>query len=70
MRNSLFVVLIGAIMMVIGASIFLSLLNSKTEQTHSRVEYLKDSLEMEYIKKKLESYPYDHSEIKDTTVIK
>lgn len=64
MRNSLFIALIGAIMMVIGAGIFVSLLNSKTEQTHSRVEYLKDSLEMEYIKKQLRSYPYDHSEIK------
>jgi hypothetical protein len=72
MRNSLFIVLIGAIMMVIGASIFVSLLNSKNEQhiSHSRVEYLKDSLEMEYYKKQLESYSYDHSEIKDTTVIK
>ena len=38
--------------------------------SHDRVKYLKDSLEMEYIKKQLESYPYDHSEIKDTTVIK
>lgn len=37
---------------------------------HDRVKYLKDSLEMEYYKKQLESYPYDHSEIKDTTVTK
>jgi hypothetical protein len=37
---------------------------------HDRVKYLRDSLEMEYYKKQLESYPYDHSEIKDTTVIK
>ena len=37
---------------------------------HDRVKYLRDSLEMEYIKKQLESYPHDHSEIKDTTVIK
>jgi hypothetical protein len=43
--------------------------NSK-KMSHDRVKYLKDSLEMEYIKKQLESYPYDHSEIKDTTVIK
>jgi hypothetical protein len=35
-----------------------------------RLEHLKDSLEMEYYKKELKSYPYDHSEIKDTTVIK
>ena len=31
---------------------------------HDRVKYLRDSLEMEYYKKQLESYPYDHSEIK------
>jgi hypothetical protein len=35
-----------------------------------RLENHKDSLEMEYYKKELKSYPYDHSEIKDTTVIK
>ena len=40
------------------------------KMSHDRVKYLRDSLEMEYIKKQLESYPYDHSEIKDTTVIK
>ena len=32
-----------------------------------RLEHLKDSLEMEYYKKELKSYPYDHSEIKDTS---
>jgi hypothetical protein len=32
-----------------------------------RLERLKDSLEMEYYKKELKSYPNDHSEIKDTT---
>jgi hypothetical protein len=36
--------------------------------SHDRVKYLRDSLEMEYIKKQLETYPYDHSEIKDITV--
>ena len=35
-----------------------------------RLEHLKDSLEMVYYKIELKSYPYDHSEIKDTTVIK
>ena len=32
-----------------------------------RMRILKDSLEIEYYKKELKSYPYDHSEIKDTT---
>jgi hypothetical protein len=31
-----------------------------------RMERLKDSLETEYYKKELKSYPYNHSEIKDT----
>ena len=43
---------------------------SNSQMNHDRVKYLRDSLEMEYYKKQLESYPYDHSEIKDTTVIK
>lgn len=40
--------------------------STNKKMSHDRVRYLKDSLEMEYIKKQLESYPYDHSEIKDT----
>ena len=40
--------------------------STNKKMNHDRVRYLKDSLEMEYIKKQLESYPYDHSEIKDT----
>lgn len=43
---------------------------NKEQISHDRLLYIKDSLEMEYIKKQFESYPYDHSEIKDTTVIK
>jgi hypothetical protein len=35
-----------------------------------RENFIKDSIETEQIKKQLRSYPYDHSEIKDTTVIK
>lgn len=31
-----------------------------------RIQQVRDSLEMEYYKKKLDSYPFDHSEIKDT----
>lgn len=31
-----------------------------------RMEKLKDSLEIEFYKKQLDSYPYDHSKIKDT----
>ena len=31
-----------------------------------RIQQVRDSLEMEYYKKKLDSHPFDHSEIKDT----
>jgi hypothetical protein len=44
--------------------------NGKPRMSHERISFLRDSLEMEYYKKQLESYPYDHSEIKDTTVTK
>jgi hypothetical protein len=33
-----------------------------------RENFIKDSIETEQIKKLLKSYPYDHSEIKDTIV--
>ena len=50
---------------------FTSKINNSTPQmSHDRISFLRDSLEMEYYKKQLESYPYDHSEIKDTTVTK
>lgn len=70
---------IGLIGVIIGLSIlFIVLIVTSTEKktvnkeqiSHDKLLYIKDSLEMEYIKKQLESYPYDHSEIKDTTVIK
>ena len=72
MRNRTFFIMMSLMMLAFVTIIFLvndSPYNSK-KMSHDRVKYLKDSLEMEYIKKELESYPYDHSEIKDTTVIK
>ena len=46
---------------------FTSKINNGTpKMSHDRISFLRDSLEMEYYKKQLESYPYDHSEIKDT----
>jgi len=35
--------------------------NSK--ETQEQISFLRDSLEMEYYKKELESYPYEHSKI-------
>lgn len=39
-------------------------------QKYDEIRYQKDSLEVELYKRQLESYPFDHSEIKDTTVKK
>jgi len=72
MTNRIFLLVIS-ILALLFVIIVLQLTNktSKDEKmTHNRLEYLKDSLEMEYYKKQLESYPYDHSEIKDITVKK
>ena len=35
-----------------------------------KMQYVKDSLETEYYKKQLESYPYDHSKIPTDDTIK
>jgi hypothetical protein len=35
-----------------------------------KMQYVKDSLETEYYKKQLESYPYDHSKIPTDATIK
>jgi len=65
MRNNLPMLLFGILLMSVGVILFISLIDSKTKKhmNHSRVEYLRDSLEMEYYKKRLELYPYNHSEI-------
>jgi hypothetical protein len=73
MRNRTFALLMVSMMAIFVIIMFSSKISdggSNPRMSHDRVKYLKDSLEMEYIKKQLESYPYDHSEIKDTTVIK
>lgn len=38
--------------------------------THDKLQFTKDSLETEYYKKQLESYPYDHSKIPTNDTIK
>lgn len=38
--------------------------------THDKLRFIKDSLETEYYKKQLESYPYDHSKIPTDDTIK
>jgi len=38
-----------------------------TKETQEQISLLRDSFEMEYYKKQLESYPLEHSKIKDGT---
>jgi hypothetical protein len=73
MTNRTFALLMVSMMAIFVIIMFSSKVSdggSNPQMNHDRVKYLRDSLEMEYYKKQLESYPYDHSEIKDTTVIK
>ena len=73
MTNRTFALFMVSMMAIFVIIMFLSKVSdggSNPQMNHDRVKYLRDSLEMEYYKKQLESYPYDHSEIKDTTVIK
>lgn len=42
------------------------MLISTMKVKEEKYRILKDSLEVEYYKKQLESYPYNHSEIKDS----
>lgn len=66
MRNRNFneIVYIFLSVFVLLVSVFL-LFKFKNVNTmnHNRVEYLRDSLQMEYYKKQLETYPFEHSKI-------
>jgi pyruvate dehydrogenase complex dehydrogenase (E1) component len=46
------------------------LLSTRKRLEHDKIKNLRDSLEMEYYKKQLESYPYDHSKIPTDDTIK
>jgi pyruvate dehydrogenase complex dehydrogenase (E1) component len=45
-------------------------LSTRKRLEHDKIKNLRDSLEMEYYKKQLESYPYDHSKIPTDDTIK
>ena len=36
-----------------------------TKETEEQISFLRDSFEMEYYKKQLETYPFEHSKIQD-----
>jgi len=70
MRNNSFIILMGSMMVLFIGIIFTSKISPKKEITHDRISYLRDSLEMEYYKKQLESYQYDNSKISTDDTIK
>jgi hypothetical protein len=60
---------IGFLLIVMILLVYVSLTPNQDVEDRKeflRTERLKDSLEIEFYKKQLNSYPYDHSEIKDT----
>jgi cell division protein FtsL len=67
MKKLNYILFFGISMIILGITFFF-ITKTKNTVEKNKIEYLKDSLEMEYNKKQLETYPFDHSEIKDTTV--
>ena len=71
MRSNLFFILAGVLFVILVSIIITSRIDSYNKQiTHDKLEFIKDSLETEYYKKQLESYPYDHSKIPTNDTIK
>jgi hypothetical protein len=68
MTNRTFFIVMSIMMLLFVTGVLL--LSTRKKMTHNRLVYLKDSLEMEYYKKQLESYPYDHSKIPTDDTIK
>ena len=60
---------IGFLLIVMALLVYVSITPNQDVEDRKeflRMERLKDSLETEYYKKELKSYPYNHGEIKDT----
>lgn len=71
MKSSLFFILASIIFLILSLIIITSRIDLNNKQmTHDKLEFIKDSLETEYYKKQLESYPYDHSKIPTDDTIK
>ena len=63
--------LVSVLFIIFILIIITSIIDSSNKQmTHNKLEFIKDSLETEYYKKQLESYPYDHSKIPTDDTIK
>ena len=65
------IIFLGIAMIALGITIiFINRVKNPNTlyRQYDRMRYLRDSVEMEYYKKELSSFPENHSEIKDTTV--
>ena len=72
MRNKTFITAMGLMIATFIIIVFFlsNRPNINKRLSPNRVKFLRDSLEMEYYKKQLESYPYDHSKIPTDDTIK
>jgi hypothetical protein len=61
MKINFFIALFGILLVMLFTSIHF-------QQKEIKDKDIQDSIDNRYYKKQLESYPYEHSEIKDTTV--
>ena len=69
MKNNSLIIVLGMMLITIGTLIYISVCLPILLPTHND-KVRKDSLEMEYNKKQLESYKYDHSKIPANDTIK
>lgn len=65
-KESIFLIISVISLIITLTAIYYS--KSVNDTKYNEMRILKDSLEVEYYKKQLKSYPFNHSEIKDTTV--
>jgi hypothetical protein len=68
MTNRTFFIVMSIMMLLFVTGVLL--LSTRKRLEHDKIKNLRDSLEMEYYKKQLESYPYDHSKIPTDDTIK
>lgn len=72
MTNRTFFIVMSIMMLlfITGVVLLTDGLSTRKRLEHDKIKNLRDSLEMEYYKKQLESYPYDHSKIPTDDTIK
>lgn len=60
--NEIVYIFLSVFVLLVSVFLLFKFKNANT-MNHNRVEYLRDSLQMEYYKKQLETYPFEHSKI-------